>query len=79
MSVWAENRGGGRGVSLWARDGGEGHVQGTVLGVKESVHTWKPVCESVCVCLDVCEYTWNGSRDRGEGSLPKIQSLLDLP
>ena len=56
----------------WGRDPagsgwGRGHVQGTVLGIKESVYTWKSVCEGVCVCvcLDVCEYTWNESRDRG--------------
>ena len=45
-------------------------MQGTALGIKESVYTWMSVCEGVCVCvcvcLDVCEYTWNGSRDRGK-------------
>ena len=32
-------------------------MQGTVLGVKESVHTWKPVCEGVCVCAWMCVNT----------------------
>lgn len=33
---------------------GRGHVQGTVVGIKESVYTWKSVCEGVCVCVPGC-------------------------
>ena len=47
----------GRGRGPAGSGSGRGHVQGTVLGVKESVHTWKPVCEGVCVCAWMCVNT----------------------
>lgn len=47
----------GRGREPAGSGWGRGHVQGTVLGVKESVHTWKPVCEGVCVCAWMCVNT----------------------
>lgn len=55
-------------------------MQGTALGIKESVYTWMSVCEGVCVCVPGCvrmHLEWiKGQR---EGFLPKMQSLLDLP
>ena len=32
-------------------------MQGTALGIKESVYTWMSVCEGVCVCVCVCAWT----------------------